>query len=58
MGVGTADDRIPLHLAQRTAQTLRQAGATLSYHEYNTGHKLNSAGMKDLRAWWEEQSGE
>jgi phospholipase/carboxylesterase len=56
MGAGTADKRIPLNVSQRTAHTLRHAGADLSYHEYDTGHKLNSAGMKDLKAWWAQFS--
>ncbi len=52
MAVGRQDDRIPPDIAAHCAATLRQAGADLTLREYDTGHKLNAAGMRDLRAWW------
>lgn len=52
VAVGRKDPLIPYQRAQRGAQTLRQAGANLAYHEYDTGHKLSARGMKDLQAWW------
>jgi phospholipase/carboxylesterase len=55
MAVGQKDERIPLELAQRSAQILLNAGADLSYDEYNTGHKLNAQGTRDLKAWWQTQ---
>lgn len=52
MAVGRRDPYIPLQRSSRCAATLRQSGAVLDYHEYDTGHRLNVAGMADLKAWW------
>lgn len=52
MAVGLEDDRIPLPISHQTRDFLQEAGANLEYHEYDTGHKLNSAGMRDLQDWW------
>ncbi len=52
MAVGKQDKRIPYERSQKCAATVRQAQADLSYHEYNTGHKLNVQGTKDLTQWW------
>lgn len=51
MAVGQKDDRVPLAVAQSSAERLREAGVDLSYQEYATGHRLNSAGMRDLDSW-------
>ena len=55
MAVGKRDPLIPPERAAGCAQTLFMAGADLEYHEYDTGHKLNAAGMRDLGAWWAER---
>ncbi len=55
MAVGKRDPLIPAERAAGCAQTLFMAGANLEYHEYDTGHKLNAAGMRDLQAWWAER---
>lgn len=55
MAVGKADPLIPYVRSQACARTLRSAGANLTYHEYDTGHKLNAQGMRDLQAWWQVQ---
>lgn len=52
MAVGVEDPLIPYQRAQQCAQTLREAGANLTYKEYITGHKLDAQGMRDLQAWW------
>lgn len=52
MAAGRTDERIPLAISQQCAEVLRAAGANLEYHEYDTGHKLNAQGMRDLTAWW------
>ncbi len=52
MAVGKDDPLIPYQRSQLCAQTLREAGADLTYNEYATGHKLNAQGMKDLQQWW------
>lgn len=52
MAAGTEDETVPYDRTQHAADLLRQAGADLEYHEYETGHKLTSAGMSDLRNWF------
>lgn len=52
VSIGTQDETIPLPIARQSADILRRAGAELDYHEYATGHKLNSDGMRDLKQWW------
>ena len=56
MAVGTEDERIPYERSLSCAQTLNLAGADLDYHEYETGHRLNAAGMRDLKEWWQKQA--
>jgi phospholipase/carboxylesterase len=55
MAVGVEDPYIPHSRAQNCAQTLRDTGADLTYREYQTGHRLNAQGVRDLKAWWAEQ---
>lgn len=55
MAVGKRDPLIPPERAAGCAQTLIMAGSSLEYHEYDTDHKLNAAGMADLAAWWAER---
>jgi phospholipase/carboxylesterase len=55
---GTQDERIPIAKAQETATAVRAAGAYLEYREYDTGHKLNGAGMRKLTNWWAEREAE
>ena len=52
MAVGKQDKRIPYERSQKCVATLRHAQADLSYHEYDTGHKLNVQGTNDLSRWW------
>jgi len=54
MAAGERDERIPLEIARRCAEAVRAMGAHLEYREYDTGHKLNSAGMRKLDSWWAE----
>ena len=54
MSVGREDERVPLDLSRRSAELLLNAGADLSYEEYDVGHKLNSQGIRDLNEWWEQ----
>lgn len=51
MAVGKKDPLIPYEKALNCAQMLREAGAALEYQEYDTGHKLNAQGMRDLAKW-------
>jgi len=52
MAVGKQDETVPYEQSQTCAETLRNAGADLTYGEYETGHKLNAQGVRDLKAWW------
>lgn len=58
MAVGTEDDRVPLEIARECGKAVRAAGAFLEYREYETGHKLNGAGMRKLKSWWAERAEE
>ena len=53
MAIGTQDERIPVKYARQGAKIIKTADAQLDYHEYDTGHKLNAQGMRDLTAWWQ-----
>ncbi|HIP71545.1 MAG TPA: hypothetical protein EYH05_09140 [Anaerolineae bacterium] len=57
MAAGAQDERIPLVTARSSAQAVQTAGASLTYKEYDTGHKLNAQGMRDLKNWWGSLSG-
>jgi phospholipase/carboxylesterase len=51
---GRTDATVSVEQARAAQTLLTQAGATVSYHEYDVGHKLNSAGMQALKAWLED----
>lgn len=53
MAVGAKDDTISLDVSRQSGKALRSAGADLTYEEFQTGHKLNGAGMRQLKSWWE-----
>jgi phospholipase/carboxylesterase len=55
MATGAKDEIIPLDLARSSAKAIRQAGADLAYSEYQTGHRINRQGMRDLSVWWSER---
>jgi len=54
--VGLDDPFIPLSRSRGCAETLEASGADLAYHEYETGHRLNAQGMRDLKDWWAERA--
>jgi phospholipase/carboxylesterase len=58
MAVGKNDAYIPVSRTASCAETLRAAGADLDYHAYETGHRLNAQGMRDLKAWWQKRGDE
>ncbi|MGH2537952.1 MAG: alpha/beta hydrolase, partial [Candidatus Promineifilaceae bacterium] len=51
MAAGARDPRIPLARAHAAADRLRRLGTELEYQAYQTEHRLNAKGMRDLRAW-------
>ena len=55
MAVGREDPLIPYERARACAATLKTAGAKLTYGEYETGHRLNAAATRDLKAWWAQR---
>ena len=54
--VGKEDPFIPLARARGCAETLRDSGADLTYHEYDAGHRINAQGMRDLKQWWAQRA--
>lgn len=54
MMAGKQDPTIPYTVSLQCAAALRSFTADLTYHEYDTGHKLNAQGMKDLKSWFEK----
>lgn len=56
MSVGRQDESVPCKVAERTAKTLIDVGARLDYRSYDTGHRLNARGMRDLKAWWQRRA--
>jgi phospholipase/carboxylesterase len=56
MAVGKEDERIPYERSVSCAHSLHLAGADLEYHEYETGHRLDRQGMRDLQQWWQARA--
>lgn len=54
MAVGLEDPYIPLSRTKGCAETVIKSGARLTYNEYQTGHRLNAKGMRDLETWLKE----
>ncbi len=48
---GARDEVVPIGEAQESRQIFANAGADVTYGEYNTGHKMSSQAMKDLSVW-------
>ncbi len=48
---GEADHIIPIGLAEKGAEYLRENGAAVSLIMDKTGHKVGSKGMEELRRW-------
>lgn len=56
VAIGETDDTIPLDIAVSSGEQLEAAGANVTINRYDTGHRLNGAGMRDLKAWWNDQA--
>jgi phospholipase/carboxylesterase len=52
MAVGKNDPMIPYERSRMCKRALIDAGARLDYHEYDTAHRLNAQGVRDLKEWW------
>jgi phospholipase/carboxylesterase len=55
MAIGTEDDTVPYARAKMGADLLAAAHANVTLIEMQTGHKLNTAGMRALRHWWQQR---
>ncbi len=55
---GTKDEMVPLAAAQEARDWFVRLGANVTYGEYSTGHKMNSAAMRDLQQWFAQVIGE
>jgi phospholipase/carboxylesterase len=48
---GIRDEILPLTVAHRSREIYADLGATVTYGEYSTAHKMNPQAMKDLKIW-------
>jgi phospholipase/carboxylesterase len=48
---GVQDNTLPIQYAREAKLYLENLGIQSSYHEYNMGHQINSAVIKDLNEW-------
>jgi phospholipase/carboxylesterase len=48
---GVADNTLPIHYAKAAKAYLESLGISLSYHEYEMGHQINSAVVRDMEEW-------
>ena len=52
---GMQDNTLPIHYAREAKAYLENLGVQLSYHEYELGHQINGAVIKDLNDWLDAQ---
>ena len=52
---GTKDVTVPISIARKNRDQLIAAGAKVTYLEMETGHKLSTAGMAELKRWLAER---
>jgi phospholipase/carboxylesterase len=48
---GVYDEVIPVKLGRTSAEALKDAGASVVYHEYEMGHEVREETLRDLRMW-------
>lgn len=48
---GKADGTLPIHYARDAKTYLEKLHVDLSYHEYEMGHQINAAVIRDLNSW-------
>ncbi|MDB5279030.1 MAG: esterase [Ferruginibacter sp.] len=53
---GVQDNTLPVQYAREAKSYLENLGIQSSYHEYNMGHQVNGAVIKDLNDWLNQQS--
>jgi len=53
-GHGTQDELIPIEIAHRDLERLRQAGIDISFCEADVGHKVGVECTRGLKTWFED----
>jgi len=51
---GRDDDTVPIDSARSSREIFTRKNAAVTYHEYESDHKLNAQGFRDLGAWLQE----
>jgi phospholipase/carboxylesterase/glyoxalase family protein len=51
ISAGRTDELVPVARTEQLAQVLRQAGADVSEHWLNSGHKLSHEDVREAKAW-------
>lgn len=54
---GTRDELIQVSRGRESVEALRAAGADVRYREYEMGHEINAASLRDLATFLDEQLG-
>lgn len=52
---GTGDEMIPVDRAREAVELLRQWSAEVIYREYDMGHEINAASLRELSAFLDER---
>lgn len=55
IGHGTRDESIPIEEARADAERLRSMGYSVAFHEYDTGHHIPLAEVRDVAAFIQRQ---
>lgn len=55
MAHGTDDPVIPIHLARRAQELLKNSNADLTYREYPIAHTISEQSLHDISGWLEEK---
>lgn len=54
---GAQDGTLPVHYAREAKRILEKSGVQLTYHEYEIGHQIAQAVVKDLNLWLGSKQG-
>jgi phospholipase/carboxylesterase len=52
---GIQDNTLPVQYAREAKLYIDNLGVQLSYHEYDMGHQINGAVIKDMNDWLDAQ---
>ena len=48
---GIRDETVPLSAGRKAHDLYQELGASVTYGEYDVGHKMHTDGIKDLKGW-------